>query len=165
MFQHVPSTLTDTQTHTDTHLRHPRSLMQTICTHTCARAPGKGQGWDACLSLFFSHKKKCAPGGETWQSWAHQLCLGWSRCPRALLGSAKMKGLPVLLSASFPSLSEPALLLLGELPSLSATLPCLGGGGSKYVQPPPTGQGGQSQPSDVLPWTGSQPALGWAALL
>ena len=70
-----------------------------------------------------------------------------------------MKGLPVLILASFPSCSEPVLLSLGELPSHAAAITLLGWW-DKYVQPLPTWQGGQSQPSDVVFWAGTQPAVG-----
>lgn len=50
----------------------------------------------------------------------------WAGCPWAPLRSARKMGLPVLMSSSFPSLPEPALLTPRELPSLSAAMALLG---------------------------------------
>lgn len=80
-------------------------------------------------------------------------------CPWASLGSAKMVGLPVLMSASFPSFHQPALLPLGELPSLSAPLPRFGGG-TDMSSTHPHGTVARASPMMLSP--GQVPSQPWS---
>lgn len=111
-----PSTYIQTLTYTQTNPQgptydiHVHSRKPYMCAHTHA-TPGKGRDYDACLSLFLSHKNalqavKLGRAGPISCAWAAAVC------PWAPLSSAKMVGLPVLMSASFPSLPKPALLPL-----------------------------------------------------
>lgn len=106
-------------------------------------AAGKGQDEDACLSLFLRHKNvpQAVKLGR-----AEPISCAWAgaRCPWAPLGSARTMGLPVLMSASFPSLPEPAWPPPRERPSPSAAI----------AWP------GWRDDCDVVSQTGAQPALG-----